>query len=97
MFLNTIVSWQGEAACVFRMVREFAHGDLIGVAMRFLPLQSAHPGRLQDDGARQVSWLPGLGLARLPGLLAQVSGIFGLRSPVTVAGAATALNRVPYT
>jgi hypothetical protein len=27
--------------------------------LRFTPLHPAHPGRLQDDGARQVSWLPG--------------------------------------
>jgi hypothetical protein len=29
------------------------------VAMRFTPLHPAIPGRLQDDGARQVSWLAG--------------------------------------
>jgi hypothetical protein len=47
----------------------------IGVAMRFLPLHLAHPGPMQDDGARQVSWLPGQGLVRLPGRLAAASGI----------------------
>jgi hypothetical protein len=27
--------------------------------LRFTPLHPAHPGRIQDDGARQVSWLAG--------------------------------------
>jgi len=31
--------------------------------LRFTPLHPAHPGRLQDDGARQVSWLAGSALA----------------------------------
>src|SRR5437868_14995163 len=27
--------------------------------LRFTPLHPAHPGRIHDDGARQVSWLAG--------------------------------------
>ncbi len=62
---------------------------------RFPPQSPAHPGWKQDDGARQVSWLPGLcPLSAFPEHCS--SGIRPDRSPVTVAGAAAVSNRVPF-
>ena len=61
---------------------------------RFPPQSPAHPGQKQDDGARQVSWLPGLCfLSAFPEL--RSSGSWTDCSPVTVAGAAAVSNRVP--
>jgi hypothetical protein len=40
---------------------------------RFPPQSPAHPGRKQDDSARQVSWLPGLSL-RPPSQGSRLSG-----------------------
>ena len=61
---------------------------------RFPPQLPAHPGRKQDDGVGQVSWLPGL---RFPSAFPKLSLQWHLdvRSPVTVAGAAAVSHRVP--
>ncbi len=61
---------------------------------RFPPQSPSHPGRKQDDGARQVSWLP---VHRSPSAFPRIdlSGLWTVRSPVTVAGAAAVLHRVP--
>src|SRR5262245_61932430 len=47
------------------------------------PQPPAHPGRKQDDGARQVSWLPGR-RSRSPSRGHRLSGSMNDRSPVTV-------------
>ena len=39
------------------------HDDFNLSPSRFTPLHPAIPGRLQDDGARQVSWLAGSALS----------------------------------
>jgi hypothetical protein len=59
------------------------------------PQPPAHPGRKQDDGARQVSWLAGSSLS-LAFPRHHLSGTSNDCSPVTVAGAAAGLNRVPF-
>jgi hypothetical protein len=61
---------------------------------RFPPQFPAHPGRKQDDGARQVSWLPGL-CSRPPSQGRSPSGMWDDHSPVTVAGTAAVSHRVP--
>lgn len=70
------------------------------VAVRFTPLPPPHPGRKQDDGAQEVSWLPALTLSSaFPNAAGDFrrnfSGVSDDRSPVTVAGAAAVSNRVP--
>ena len=42
--------------------------------LRFTPLHPAHPGRIQDDSARQVSWLPGRCSVHLPKTSKGLSG-----------------------
>ena len=58
------------------------------------PALATHPGRSMDDHVQQVSWLAARSSHRLPGPVAQWHVMRGI--PLTVAGAARALNPVPF-
>jgi hypothetical protein len=103
MDFNTAFSWLQESArnlSGYGYAIECPATTPILSPLRFTPLHPAHPGRLQDDGARQVSWLPALRFrppSQGPILDGTSQWHLDDHSPVTVAGAATVSHRIPYT
>jgi hypothetical protein len=74
---------------------EFPRDDDSNLSPRGRPQLPTHPGRQQDDDTKQVSWLPGHRYRPPSRRLFSLSGTLDDRYPVTVAGAAAVLNRVP--
>src|SRR6185437_445856 len=84
---------RGNATISILSMNAPATTRLVATADSRLP--PAHPDRQQDDGTKQVSWLPALSLSSAFPDLYGPSGSWTKSSPVTVAGAAAVSHRVP--